>query len=44
MFGEVPIGSTSNISGPEFLYILNTFTIDDRIIILYKSRYEMYGK
>lgn len=44
VFGEVPIGSTSNISGPEFLYILNTFTIDDRIIILYKSRYEMYGK
>ena len=44
VFGEVPIGSTSNISGPEFLYILNTFTIDDRIIILYKSRYKMYGK
>lgn len=44
VFGEVPIGSTSSISGPEFLYILNTFTIDDRIIILYKSRYEMYGK
>lgn len=44
VFGEVPIGSTSTISGPEFLYILNTFTIDDCIIILYKSRYEMYGK
>lgn len=44
VFGEVPIGSTSSISGPEFLYILNTFTIDDRIVILYKSRYKMYGK